>query len=80
MSFEDIEIKKTNEREFLYPERAFLRVHSEIDRLKKIQSGEIRRIELTEEEKSEVLEFENKLGEKLEKNYEYNDKFCNILS
>ena len=70
MSFEDIEIKKTNEREFLYPERAFLRVHSEIDRLKKIQSGEIRRIELTEEEKSE----------KLEKNYEYNDKFCNILS
>lgn len=50
----------------LYPERAFSRVDSEIERIRKIENGEIARLELTEDERKEVLEFEDILGEKLE--------------
>lgn len=54
----------------LYPERAFLRIDSEIERLKKIESGEIKKLELTEEERFEVLAYEEDLGKKFEDIYD----------
>lgn len=51
----------------LYPERAFLKVDSEIARLKMIESGEIKKVELTEIEREEILEYEALLGEELER-------------
>lgn len=50
----------------LYPERAFLRADKEIERLQRIENGEIKKLELTEDEKEQVFEFENGLGEQLE--------------
>lgn len=64
MSFEKSSLENSNS---LYPERAFLRIDSEIDRIKKIESGEIKKLKLSESERENVLEFENSLGEELEK-------------
>lgn len=52
--------------EGLYPERMFLSVDRDIARLKQIESGEIKKLELTEAEKEKILEFEDALGEQLE--------------
>jgi hypothetical protein len=68
MNFEKTSfVDNTKERRnSLYPERSFLRVDSEIARLKMIESGEVKKIELTEAEREEVLEYEAFLGEELE--------------
>lgn len=50
----------------LYPERTFARADYEIERLKKIESGEIKPIELSETERKELANYENFLGEQLE--------------
>lgn len=68
MGFEDIKIENNKQEKIsLYPERAFLRVDKEIERIEKIRNGEIKKIELNDVEKKEVLKFEDLLGEKLEK-------------
>lgn len=59
-----VEIPKKEKK--LYPERAFSSVDESIERLKKLQSGEIKKAELSEQERSEILSFENKLGIELE--------------
>lgn len=56
----------TNEAERPYPKRTFLRADEEIERLRKIESGEIECLELSVEERKEVLEFEDLLGKELE--------------
>ena len=67
MNFEQtapsVEKKETNN---LYPERAFLRIDEEIDKIKKIESGEIKKIELSDLEREAVLSFEDGLGKRLE--------------
>jgi len=55
--------KKKN---FVFPERAFAGVEEAIAQIKKIESGEIQKIELSETEKEKILVFENNLGEQLE--------------
>ncbi len=50
----------------LYPERAFSSVEESIKRLKKLETGEIKITELSAEERSEILSFENELGAELE--------------
>lgn len=57
-----IEKKKS----FVFPERAFVGVEEAIAQIKKIESGEIQKIELSETEKEKILVFENNLGEQLE--------------
>ena len=66
MSFENASFA-SNEKRGLYPERSFLRVDREIERLKMIESGVIKKIELTDTDREEVLEYEAGLGEELEK-------------
>lgn len=62
--------KNTNQIEkkknFVFPERSFLGVEEVIEKIKKIESGEIQKIELSETEKEKILDFENNLGEQLE--------------
>jgi hypothetical protein len=53
----------------IYRKRAFESVEESIKLLKQIESGEISKLELSEDERAEVLEFENSLGEKLENIY-----------
>jgi hypothetical protein len=60
-----IESKK-EEKIKLFPERAFASVDASIERLRKLQGGEIEKVELSEEERAEILSFENKLGTELE--------------
>lgn len=69
MNFENIkpETKKQERTNVIYAERASLRISNEIERIKKIENGEIKKVELTNEEKERVLELEDSLGEKLEK-------------
>jgi hypothetical protein len=63
MNFE----KNENQKNPLYPERASVRLIGAVEDLKRIEAGDFKKIELSESEKEEVLEFENSLGEKLEK-------------
>lgn len=51
----------------LYPERASSNLDASIARLRDLESGKIKKLELKEEEKAELLAFENSLGESLEK-------------
>jgi hypothetical protein len=69
MKFEEINLvsQKLPEKKKLYPERAYSRVSSSIERLKKLENGEIEKIELSPEEREQLMEFENGLGERLEK-------------
>ena len=53
-------------KNFVFPERASVGINESIERIKKIESGEIKKIELSESEKERILIFENSLGEKLE--------------
>lgn len=53
----------------LYPERASSNLDKQIEVLKKIESGEAKRIELTAEEREALLSFENELGIELEDIY-----------
>lgn len=67
MNFEQAPIGNTKKETInLYPERAFVRIDEEIKKIKKIESGEIKKIELSDLERETVLSFENGLGEKLE--------------
>lgn len=50
----------------LYPERASSNMDAAIARLQDIESGKIKKLELSEKEMAELLSLENKLGEKLE--------------
>lgn len=54
----------------LYRERSFSSVDEDIERLRKIETGKIKCIELSENEKKEILSFENDLGEQLEDIYD----------
>lgn len=49
----------------LYPERASFGVETQIDKLQELESGELKKAELSEDEKKEILDFENSLGERL---------------
>lgn len=62
MNFETptIETKRS-----LYPERASSGLDETIEDLKKIDEGTMEKEELSEEEKKEILSYENKLGEEL---------------
>lgn len=66
MGFENSSFVNNEKGKGLYPERSFLRVDSEIERLKMIENGTIKKIELTDAEREEVLEYESVFGEELE--------------
>lgn len=51
----------------LYPERPSAGLEADLTLLKKILTGEIPKINLSEKENAELLSFENELGEELEK-------------
>ena len=53
----------------LYPERPSANLEADLSALKKLLSGETPKIELSEKEKTELLSFENELGEELEKTF-----------
>lgn len=53
-----------------YPERSFQYVDKAVERLKKLQNGEIKKAELTDGERAEILSFENRLGVELEEIFE----------
>jgi|WetSurMetagenome_2_1015567.scaffolds.fasta_scaffold05184_1 hypothetical protein len=73
MSFESLETKpEEEERRPLYPERASAGSEILIDTLKKIEAGELPKIELTENEKKKLFEYENSLGSELQEIYSIN--------
>ncbi|TAK95249.1 hypothetical protein EPO05_04595 [Patescibacteria group bacterium] len=53
----------------LYPERPSVGLDEPIEELRKIESGETKPLQLSERERTELLDFENGLGEELEKIY-----------
>lgn len=67
MNFEKSPIETT--RKNLYPERASANLDPRIKRIKELESGAANKIELNDEEKSKLFEFENGLGSELEKIY-----------
>lgn len=66
MNFETQTINK-NEKPRHLPERAFLGVDRSIERLKKLESGEVRKLQYSEQERQELLQMEDKLGGRFEK-------------
>ncbi|MDI6778032.1 MAG: hypothetical protein QMD77_02470 [Patescibacteria group bacterium] len=61
--------KKTGERQALYQERAFSNIDQAIETIKKLQNGELPKIELNENEITELLTFESELCSDFEKIY-----------
>lgn len=59
-----VEFNKKEEK--MYPERAFSSVDKSIERLKQLENGEVKKVELSEQERSEILSFENTIGTKFE--------------
>ncbi|MFA5994037.1 MAG: hypothetical protein WC823_03700 [Parcubacteria group bacterium] len=54
------------EKTHRYPERASFGIGEKVAKLKKLESGELGKLELSETERKELLHFENTLGEKIE--------------
>lgn len=66
-----IEALKPNSNEVpsLYPQRAFKYVDQAVDRIKKLETGEEQKIELSAAEKENLFVFEKSLGDSFEKTY-----------
>lgn len=60
------------ERISLYPERQSDSIELTLDRLKKLEAGEIKKIELSEEEQEQLKSIENELGTEFEKIFDLN--------
>lgn len=55
-------LDKKESKSSLYPERMFSRADRELERLRKLENGEIETLELSNEEREEILHFEDLLG------------------
>lgn len=69
MSFEtsNTDQNKKEMKSSLYRERAFSSIDREIEKLAKIRKGEVLPLKLSEQEKENIVSFENELGKELEK-------------
>jgi hypothetical protein len=68
----------TPERVFIYPERVIDHADSVIAQIKKLESGDLQKINLTGEEEKLFFEFENALGEQMEAIHEITPFFVTI--
>lgn len=76
--FEAVTFSPKKENRSMYPERATEGIDKKIEALKAIMEGREGKIELDEDEKRKLLEFENELGEKLEKIIEIKEETSQI--